>query len=57
LKLFCINSKAAGSYEIDFLLITISNGISAKGGYASGVYCYKIQTGSFIETKKMILMK
>jgi len=39
--------KLAGSYEIEF---------SAEG-LTSGIYFYRIQTDSFVETKKMILMK
>jgi hypothetical protein len=39
--------KPAGSYEVDFNASQLS----------SGVYFYKLQTGSFTETKKMILMK
>jgi hypothetical protein len=40
-------NRNAGSYEIEF------NG----NHLASGVYLYRIQVGSFIQTKKMILMK
>ncbi len=43
--------KVAGKYEVNF---------SATGGassLASGVYIYKIQSGSFINSKKMILLK
>lgn len=40
--------KSAGTYEVGF---------SAKGGLSSGVYIYKLNAGSFVETKKMILMK
>jgi len=43
--------KPAGKYEVNF---------SATGGasaLASGVYIYKIQAGSFINSKKMILLK
>jgi len=37
----------AGSYEVDF----------NAAGLPSGIYFYKIQAGSFIETRKMILLK
>lgn len=49
--------KQPGTYEVEF---------SAKGGFASGgnaynlpsgVYFYRLKAGSFIETKKMILIK
>jgi hypothetical protein len=39
--------KASGSYEVNFRASNLS----------SGVYLYKLQAGSFIETKKMLLMK
>jgi len=39
--------KAVGNYEIEF------NG----GNLSSGVYFYKMRTGSFIDTKKFILIK
>ena len=37
----------AGYYEYEF---NASN-------FASGVYLYRIKAGSFVETKKMVLMK
>ena len=49
--------KPVGTYEVNFNASQLSSGISTKGGYASGVYFYTINAGSFIETKKMILMK
>ena len=40
--------EPAGMYEIGF---------SAKEEYASGVYIYKLTAGSFVEVKKMILLR
>ena len=42
-----MSEKPAGSYEVEF---------SAKE-LPSGIYFYKLQVGTFIETKKMVLMK
>ena len=39
--------KPAGSFEVNFSAVELS----------SGIYFYKLQVGSFIETKKMILLK
>ncbi|NNG27665.1 MAG: T9SS type A sorting domain-containing protein, partial [Ignavibacteriaceae bacterium] len=39
--------KLAGSYEVEFNV----------SGLPSGVYFYQLEAGSFIETKKMILLK
>ncbi|MBK7629454.1 MAG: T9SS type A sorting domain-containing protein [Ignavibacteriales bacterium] len=39
--------KSAGSYEVDFNASSLS----------SGIYFYRLTVGSFVQTKKMILMK
>ena len=49
--------KPAGTYEVEFNISSISGSVSAKGGYASGVYFYQLRFDSFVDTKKMILMK
>jgi hypothetical protein len=40
-------SKPAGTYEVEFNASNLS----------SGIYFYKLQSGNFVETKKMVLMK
>ena len=49
--------KPAGTYEVEFDASSLSGFVSAKGGYASGVYFYQLKAGSFIETKKMVLLR
>jgi hypothetical protein len=56
--------KPAGTYEVEFGASGLASGISAKGGYSSGVYFYQLQATpsggqavEFVETKKMVLMK
>ena len=44
--------KPAGEYELEF-----NAGISSDLFLTSGVYFYQLKAGSFIQTKKMILMK
>ena len=53
-----------GYYEVEWDASNQSSGVSAKGGYASGVYFYSItampagrRAGSYVETKKMILLR
>jgi len=49
--------QLAGRYEVEFYSSTLSSSVSAKGGYASGVYFFQLKTGEFISTKKIVLLK
>ena len=40
-------TKTAGTYQVDFDAATLT----------SGIYFYRISSGNFTETKKMILLK
>ena len=44
--------KIAGSYEVEFNV-----GTSRDLSLASGIYFYRLEAGSFIETKKMLMLK
>lgn len=44
--------KPAGSYEVEF-----SVGQNSILSLSSGIYFYRLQAGSFIESRKMILIK
>jgi hypothetical protein len=43
--------KTAGSYEVDF------HPVSSIKNLVSGIYFYRLQAGSFVETKKMLMIK
>jgi len=46
--------KPAGTYEVEFNTASHSGNVR---NLTSGIYFYQLQAGSFVETKKMILLK
>ncbi|MBK9096827.1 MAG: T9SS type A sorting domain-containing protein [bacterium] len=48
--------KPAGNYEVEFNTSSHS-GLSGIRELPSGIYFYKLQAGSFVESKKMVLLK
>jgi hypothetical protein len=44
--------KSAGEYEVEFTV-----GQDSSPDIASGIYFYQLKAGSFIETKKMVLLR
>ncbi len=47
IKTLVNEAKSPGTYEVQF----------EASGFASGIYLYKIESGSFVQTKKMILLR
>ena len=44
-------------YEAVFNVEKFTSGISTRGGYASGVYFYRLETENKAENRKMLLLK
>lgn len=51
------DEQSAGNYKTTFDANRFNRGVSAIGGFTSGVYFYQLRAGNFVETKKLVLMK
>jgi hypothetical protein len=47
----------AGDYPVTWEAAGFPSGVSSNGGYASDVYFYQLRAGSFVETKKLVLLR
>ena len=54
IKFETTNSASGGQQQS---INSLASGVSAKSGYASGVYFYRLKAGEFIQTKKMLLLR
>ncbi len=53
--------ETAGLHTVTWNASKFASGVSAEGGYASGVYFYRLMStsskGTFADTKRMVLIK
>jgi predicted peptidase len=49
--------RTAGDYSVEWTPNNLASGVSSKGGYASGVYFYRLQAGAFSDVKRLVLLK
>ncbi|MBE0570686.1 MAG: VCBS repeat-containing protein [Ignavibacteriaceae bacterium] len=47
----------AGKYQYQWNAQNVATGMSAKGGYASGVYICELRAENYVSVKKMVLLK
>jgi len=49
--------QGSGFKSVEFDASGLASGVSSKGGYASGVYFYRLRAGEFVETKKLVILR
>ncbi|OGU99031.1 MAG: hypothetical protein A2330_07050 [Ignavibacteria bacterium RIFOXYB2_FULL_36_7] len=56
-KWFISKKNEPGFYQVEFSAYNLPSGVSAKGGYASGVYFYQLKAVDPLTAQDRVLLR